>query len=81
MTNANLTLFICEVLMALGAFTALTGLVIVLFSVDLQKNDAQAASGRPYILTGSRHVRTGLVLAVLGFLFIALSSFFELIIY
>ncbi len=81
MTNTNLTLFICDVLMALGAFAVLVGLVIVLFSTELRSDAAKSVSGKAYVLTASKHFRTGLVLAILGFLFITMSSFFELIIY
>lgn len=80
MTNTNLTLFICDLLSAAGSVTVLIGLLIVLFSTSLESSNGQG-SGKNYIVKASKHFRTGLVLAILGFLLLSMSSSFELMIY
>lgn len=80
MTNTNLTLFICDLLSAAGSVTVLIGLLIVLFSTSLESNSEQSSS-KKYIVKATKHFRTGLVLAILGFLLLSMSSSFELMIY
>lgn len=80
MTNTNLTLFICDLLTALGSFTVLIGLLVILFTTSLQSDAAQGAA-KGYVMKASKHFRTGLILSILGALFLTMSASFELMIY
>jgi len=80
MTNTNLTLFICDLLSAFGSFTVLIGLLIVLFSTSLEKGESKGEN-HAYNVKASKHFRTGLIFAILGFLLLSMSASFELIIF
>lgn len=80
MTNTNLTLFICDLLSAAGAFTLLIGLLVVLFSTSLHGATGQN-DDKGLVVKASKHFRTGLILAILGALLLTMSASFELIIY
>ncbi len=80
MTNTNLMLFICDLLSAAGSFIVLIGLLLVLFSTSLEKDEGKSEN-KNYIVKASKHFRTGLILAILGFLLLSMSASFELLIY
>jgi hypothetical protein len=81
MTNTNLTLFICDVMTALGAIAVLLGLIVILLSVNLKPAIDSSTKGKDYVVTASKHLRTGLAVTIIGSLLIAMSSVLELIIY
>lgn len=81
MTNTNLTLFICDLLTAIGAVSVLLGLIIVLLSISLQPADGKVNSSKRFVVLASKHIKTGLILSIFGFLLLSMSAVFELIIY
>lgn len=81
MTNTNLTLFICDLLTALGFITALLGGIIVLFSISLQPLEGQKAKTGHYGVVATKNLRTGLAFMIVGLLMCAISAIFELMIY
>ncbi len=80
MTNTNLMLFICDLLSAAGSFIVLIGLLLVLFTTTLEKDENKGES-KNYTVKASKHFRTGLIFAIVGFLLLSMSASFELLIY
>lgn len=81
MTNTNLTLFICDLLTAIGAVSVLLGLIVVLLTISLQPADGKNVSAKRFVVLASKHIKTGLMLSILGFILLSMAAVFELIIY